>query len=530
MLANWNANGVGNLLADVFANIAAAGVGLGPAFRNHRAGGVANVFGTLFANPIANVVAYGACAALRYNAASGVVHSALTALGNHFASRVANSSLTAFGYHLASRVGDGPAAWFADIAANVVADSPLTAFGHHLAGGVVHRLATAFGNHAANGIRNAFSYAASLVTYAVDFLGFAGWNPNFLANRAWWALYAFHVAAAWAIDAAAEASVPNPCAWCTYGTALDRTSHFFSYRIPVTAIDRNRAGVVNWGANLANNFTSPGFLMGNHNRVVDNAAVCLLHWCHDRVVDDLFTGLNHGLAHRVVDHFAVCLVYRRHDRVVDHFGVILVHWLVDGVVDDFAASLIHGLVDRVLNFFCAGLDHRAANAVGHLASFSRIYRPVDRVRPSLGLVDRFANYLVYRAVTGFRLHPSNVDHLFFGNRLILGPRALLGLLFINGPTNRFHDSVRGRATAISDYATAAFITNCAAVGGIGLARRECHECNQRSWQQEQPSHLPCSLKTCLSLLTGWCLVGHQFAHGVLSISPHATLTIPGHYK
>lgn len=71
LFAYWNANGVRNLAANVFANIAAHGVALSLALRNHRAGSVANIFGALFANPLGYAVLDSASTALRNHLASG---------------------------------------------------------------------------------------------------------------------------------------------------------------------------------------------------------------------------------------------------------------------------------------------------------------------------------------------------------------------------------------------------------------------------------------------------------------------------
>ena len=84
------------------------------------------------------------------------------------------------------------------------------AFWNHLASGVLYSLCTAFWDHFANSVRNALSYTALFVSNAVDGLGFAGWNPNLLANRLWWALYTLYMASAWAVDALASCSVICP--------------------------------------------------------------------------------------------------------------------------------------------------------------------------------------------------------------------------------------------------------------------------------------------------------------------------------
>ena len=474
LLAYRNADGVRNLTANVFANIAADGVALSLALRDHGAGGVAHVLGTLFANPVANVVAHGTSAALRNHTASGAVDSTATWLAHSSASRVVDGALTALGNHTASGVVDGAATLFANSAANVVGHRAATALRNHVASRVVNRLATAFWNHLANRIRNALGYAASLVTNTVDFLGFAGWNPNLLANRAWWALYALNMARTWAVDATALRSIPRPRSWCANGAALYRTSDFFADCVPMPAVDRYGACVVDRVGYVANYVTSPGFLLWNHNSVVDFTAVGLLNWVHDGVVDHSFASLNDRLAHCVVDDFAVSFVYRCHDRVVDDLAAGLVYRLLNRVVDDLAVSFVDGLVDRVLDLTSAGLGYRAAYVVGYLTCLGGIDGLVDRVCPSLGLVNWLAYRRVDSAVACFTLHTSNVDYLVFGNRLVLGARALLSLLFVNGAAHGLHHCVCGRATTISNYASAAFVTSSATISGIGFTRGECY--------------------------------------------------------
>ena len=442
LLANWYANSVSNLLADVFANIAADGVGLSLALRNHGAGSVANVFGALFANPVGYAVVNSSSVALGDHTASGIVDGALTALGNHTASGIVYSAAT----------------WFTDIAANVVGHCALTALGNHTACCIVNCLASALRNHGANSIRNRLGYAASLVTYAVDFLGFAGWNPNLLANCAWWALYALNMARTWAVYATALRRVPHPAAWSANGAALYWSSDFFRNRIPVTTVNCYRLGIVNWSGNVANHVSGTSFLVRNHNRVVNYSAVGLLYWVHNRVVDDSFTSFNNWLANRVIDDLAVGLVYRCHDRVVDDLAVRFVHWLVNRVVD----------------LTCSCLSYWTANVVGHLTNFGRIYRSVDRVSPSFGFVNRSTYSAVHCSVTSFLLHASHIDYLVFGNRLVLGACSLLCLLFVNRSVNGFHHSVCGRATAVSNRASTAFVTCSATISGVGFTRGECY--------------------------------------------------------
>ena len=128
---------------------------------------------------------------------------------------VAYSLLTAFWDHFASCVGANLALLLANHGACLVTYSLGSAFWNHLASCVGASLAAALWNHSANivsdrlgaALRNALGYsvrnnlgqALCFVLYAVDFLGFAGWNPDFLADRLGWALNAFYMARAWAV-------------------------------------------------------------------------------------------------------------------------------------------------------------------------------------------------------------------------------------------------------------------------------------------------------------------------------------------
>ena len=136
-------------------------------------------------------------------------------LANHIAGLVAYSLLTAFLNHSASRVGANLALLLANHCACLETYSLGTAFWNHSASCVANGLAAALWNHSANivsdrlgaalrialgySIRNNFGQALCFVPCAVDFLGFAGWNPDFLADRLRWALNAFYMARAWAV-------------------------------------------------------------------------------------------------------------------------------------------------------------------------------------------------------------------------------------------------------------------------------------------------------------------------------------------
>jgi hypothetical protein len=474
LLAYWNANCIRNLLAYVFAAVAANGVCLCLALWNHGASCVANVLSTLFANHVANFVAYGLGVAL-WNHLAGCVSAGLAAwLANHFASCAVNSLASAFWNHAASCVGASLAAWFANCVANFVANSLAVAFWNHLASSVLYSLCTAFWNHLANGVRNALSYTALFVTNAIDGLGFAGWNPNLLANRLWWALYTLYMASAWAVCALACARIIRPCAWLTYSLANNWTSNFFGNRRPASAVDSDFLGVVNWSCDCLHNVTCALFLNWNHDRVVDYMLMCFMNWLHNGVVNNFFAVFPHLSLNRVVDDLFMGLVYRGHDGVVNNLRVCFVDWSANCVVDDLFMGLVHRLHDSVVNFSCASLIHRTAYVVRNRLGVSLMNWSHYRVVTSLGLVVRCANRLVDSAITCLGYHPSYVDHFVFCHRLIFGACTLFGTLFVNRFAYSLHDCVSCSyfAAAFSTAATVV-VADSAAISSVGYATGHC---------------------------------------------------------
>ena len=471
LLANRNAYGVRNLLAHVLAGVAASGVGLSLALRNHSASLVANVLGALLANPVANLVAACLCAALGNHLASGVVASLGAALRNHLASGVIASLLTAFLNHVASLVANGLAAWLANHSANLVGASLLSALRNHLAGSMSYGLLSALRNHSANRVRYALTNALSLVSNTVDFLRFACWYPNLLADGLWWALNALDSASTWAVYALALRSVPSPSTRLADGSSANRTRNLFGSLFPMSTINLNGLGVVYWVGDIPYDFTSSCFLLRNHDRVVNNVIMCFINRLHYRVVNHSFTSFVHWAANCVINNSLMCFVNGLVNRVIDHFAVSLVYGLHNRIVDHFAVSLIHRLHDGVVDFACASLVHWSAHIVGHLSSVRLVHRLHDCVLTSFRLVHRLANYLVDSAVTCFLLHASYVNDFVFCHRLVFGSSALLGFLLINRAAHILHDSVRGWSfTAIHHTSATILVANRTAVSGVSLAR------------------------------------------------------------
>jgi hypothetical protein len=493
LFADWHADAVRNFLGDGFAGPIANGVVASPSFWNHVANSLAYILDSLLANPFAGSVANGSS----------------SALGNHFASLVANGTLTALRNHLAGGVANGPATWLANIAANRVRNRLAVAFGNHLAGGVANGSLTALGNHLADGVRNRLGYTASLVTHAVDFLGLAGWNPNLLANRSRWALYAFNTACTWAIYASATRLIPYPSTRLADSSSNYRTGNLFGDSFPVTTIDGDRLGVVHWRHYRANNFPCALFLNRNHYGVVDHLFVSFANWLHHGVVDDSLAGLIHGLTNRIVDYLFVGFTNGNHHGVVDYLLMGFNYWS-------------HY---RVLNFLGVGVVHRSANVVRYLVGLCFPDWLHDGVFTSPSLINRLANCLIDRSHAGFSLHPSHIDYLVFGNRLILGAHSLYFLLLIYRTANRPHYGMRcGSFPATS--------TACVLVAYRSVVCSVCStgKCSQQGYQNrhdKQPSHLPFSLEN-LACVTGdsggrqFALVLSKHPRGVPTFQPSQT--------
>jgi len=469
LLAYRCADRVRNLLRNVLAYVAANGVSLSLALRNHSAGTVANVLGALLANPATRLVAYGPRAAFRNHFASRVVNGLGAWLANHFASRVVDRLASALRNHFASRVVDRLAAWLADHSANLVANRLASALGYHFASRVVNRLAALLANRGANRVRNCLANAFTLVTSAVDYLGFAGWNPNLLANRPWWALYGLCSACAGTVYALALGCIPNPCTRLANGAALDRTRNCLGVSIPVSALDLYRSGKVYRLGDVTNNFTSSGLLMRNPNGVVDDSAVLFTNRVHDRVVDDSGTSLVYRATNGVVDHLAVILGNPTHNRVVNNLAMILIDGSLDGVVNYPAVRFTYWTHDGVVNLLRVCLVHRSADSVVYLSRVCLIHRLHNCVLTRLGLAYRPSHCMVDRTVTRFSLHASHVDYLVFCHRLIFGARTLLGSLFVNRASYCFHDCVRSwNFTAICHTTTTILVANRSAIGGVSF--------------------------------------------------------------
>ena len=150
---------------------------------DHAASCVTNVLSSLLANHVTGLVAYSLLTAFWDHFASCVGANLALLLANHGACLVTYSLGSAFWNHLASCVGASLAAALWNHSANIVSD----------------RLGAALRNALGYSVRNNFRQALCFVLYAVDFLGFAGWNPDFLADRLGWALNAFYMARAWAV-------------------------------------------------------------------------------------------------------------------------------------------------------------------------------------------------------------------------------------------------------------------------------------------------------------------------------------------
>ena len=217
MLANnaWNANAAG--VRNLFANTSRNTYFLG--FANFAASYVRNLSGAGFANPL--------------DRAARNLLAALLANEAYFL----NFALTSFAYKLASLVANGLGAWFADPVAGLVANSLWNLFAYEL--GYANR------NLFAN------SLLAALVTS--NGLGFAGWNPNLLADNAIRSLAADGGWAAANHFAATGARVEFHVTFATNSLGVGTTRNDFLLRFPVTTANGNFAGVRNlFGYHFAN--------------------------------------------------------------------------------------------------------------------------------------------------------------------------------------------------------------------------------------------------------------------------------------
>jgi hypothetical protein len=348
------------------------------------------------------------------------------------------------------------------------------AFWNHLASGVLYSFCTAFWNHLANGVRHALSYTVLFITHAVDGLGFAGWNPNLLANRLGWALYALYMASTWAVDALACARIIHPCTWLTYSLANNWTGNFLGNCRPASAVNSDFLGVVNRSCDRLDNVTCALFLNWDHDRVVDYMLMSFLNWLHNGVVDNFFTVFPHLSLNRVVDDLFMGLVHRLHDSVVDDLFMGLVHRSLDCVVDDLFMGLIHRLHDSVVNFTRPSLVHRTAYVVRNRLGMRLMNWTHDRVVASLGLVVRCANRLVDSAITCLGNHPSYVDHFVFCYVLIFGACTLFGTLFVYRFAYSLHDCVcRSDVAATFSTATTVVVADSAAISSVGYATGHC---------------------------------------------------------
>ena len=459
MLANnlWYANRYGvwfanltalsNLDGLLNAFLAAGGVAyrLGAAFWNHLAYGVVANLALALGYHTANGVVASLATAFSFHTAGCVVANLGTAFWNHLAYGVVANLLTAFGRHVAYSVvaSLGAALW--NHTANRIVAGLGAAFWNHGAYGVVANLGAALRNHTAHGVRYFTSHALAYVLGAADFLGFAGWNPNLLANGLRWALYALGAAATWGVDALAGARIIGPCAWIAYSLLYRCAWDRFGNGIPMSTSNLDGLGELNWLGNgivFGANFVFYNFV---HHRVVDRAALLLVHWLHNRVVDRTSLGFVHRNIHGVVDRAGLLLVNGLLNRVVDHSLLLFGNRNHDGVVDRLLVGFVNRLLNRVVDRASLGLVHRGLNCV------------VDRAR-SLFLNRNHHRVLNFLGV-GLWNHLDRVDHLVFIVDFITATVTSLFLLFVYCFANGSHHSIRtsfgGRSngSAVSYHAT-----------------------------------------------------------------------------
>ncbi len=476
---------------------------LGTALGNHRADGVVANLGTAFGNHLADRVVAGLLTALGFHTANRVVANLLAAFGFHAADGVVAHLLTLFANHGAHGVvADlGPA--LGHHLADGVGAGLGTALGNHVAHGVVAGLGAALGNHLADLVRHFTSQALGDVLGAADFLGFAGRNPHFLANRLGRALDAFDTACTGAIDALAGRGVKHPSTWFAHRPTNDRSGNFFGHGFPVSTSDLDGLGVLHG--------LGDGVVLGT-DAVFDDLV-------HDRVVDHASLGLVHRFHHGVVDFASLGFIDRLHDRVVDLTGLLFVHRLLHGVVDDPLFGLVHRLLNGVVDDPLFGLVNRLLNRVIDNTGLGFIDRRHDRVVDLTGLLLDLGNHhrVLYFTALSLRDNASAIDHLILVIRFV--PRAVTSLLLLlvysladgphhrvrtgatsgSGPVNdgtlhgnpftgTFDDSFAGDAFRYDRSATTALIADRAAVGSAGGFSSSGDRQDRQTGNHPQPLH------------------------------------------
>jgi hypothetical protein len=462
----WNTAGIGvwNVNADATSYLHRAGV------RNAFANCVWNRLGASCWNHFAYGVAVVLSLALRNNRAYFVADVFYALLANHFAGCVANGLLTAFWNHFACCAANSLRAWLADHGAYFVAYGLGVALRNHFAGGVAYSLLTAFWHHSANvvcaffgtafsnhlaaGVWNNLGANFAFDTSAVDGSLFAAWDPNALANRARWALYAFNATSTWAPYATARSSVPLPATACAVNFANDTTWNFNSPIFPVTCVDHNSLGVVHRGSDGIGNCSFASFRNRNHNGVVDGTSLGLMNWVHDRVVDNLLMGF----------------LYRLHNRVIDYFFASLPHWLTNGVVDNLLMGFIHWLHNGVVDHFLVRFVNRTAYVVRNLLGASFVHRTIYRVGtcPLFCLIHRLVNRVGDFSIFGRSLVPNTLNLFVFIYRLVLTTCSCNRFRFVNHSSDRSHYCAVRWTIWVLNASTAILVTNRTAI------RRESH--------------------------------------------------------
>ena len=459
-VGHWLADGVRNNLGSAFLDNLASGVGVRNAL--------------LFANPVANGVANVLDALLANRAASGVVNRLLTAFWNQSAGCVGTYLASWLADPVANGVGDvlGTALW--NHLASGVSDGLLTALRNQFADVVGDRLLAALRNTLGHGVWNNLGQAFLFVSYAINGLFFAGWNPNLLANCFRWALNAFNAALTWAVNVLAGCGIEGPSTWFANSSANDRTCNFFFNRLPASTTDGDRLGVVDRLGNrvVDRTFTSLGYR--NHDCVVDHLFTGFHDLVHHGVVDDLFVGFTNWIHHRVVDGLGTGLGNRSANRVVDYLFVGFTNWHHHGVVNDLAVRLIHWARDVIRHLLGTSLIHRSANRIVTNPIVGFTYRYIDRV----GNFTLMGFALVTDALDLLVLVNDLVDRFGSGNRLWLVYDFL----------NRLHYGVCRWSTRIHNITSAIFVADRAAKSSVCSPSAQCGRKTHQCWQSKLLLH------------------------------------------
>ena len=239
-------------------------------------------------------------------------------------------------------------------------------------------------------------------------------------------LFAFHVAAALFVDAAAVERIPFPRSGIADRFVQHRTWNLLRFCNPVTSANRNFLRFANRFADCVADVSVAGLDFGPIGCAANFAIFRFADRFADRAADIAIAGLEARLANRAADIFIVCL----------NAG------LADGATDIFVAGLEAGFANRAADVFVAGL------------------------------IDWLADGVALITVAGFMNVACACDRNLFRAGLVHGAASIHGALFVDGlPDSLVAHSAESPGGAeipagIASIASATFVTGRPAVRGF----------------------------------------------------------------